>query len=46
LLSDVREDERGVSGGTRGKKVDAYKQERSVDRVTEHAEQLDIMRET
>jgi len=34
LLSDVREDERGVSGGTRGKKVDAYKQERALDRVT------------
>jgi len=25
LLSDVREDERNVSEGTRGKKVDAYK---------------------
>jgi hypothetical protein len=34
LLSDVREDERGVSGGTRGKKVDAYKQERALDRAT------------
>jgi hypothetical protein len=32
LLSDVREDERGVGGGTRGKKVDAYKQERALDR--------------
>jgi len=34
LLSDVRDDERDVSGGTRGKKVDAYKQEREVDLAT------------
>ncbi|KAF8501482.1 hypothetical protein F5888DRAFT_1801009 [Russula emetica] len=35
LLSDVREDELGVSGGTRGKKVDAYKQERALDGLVE-----------
>jgi hypothetical protein len=38
LLSDVRDDERGVSGGTRKKEVDAYKQERALDRSIELAE--------
>jgi hypothetical protein len=38
-LSDVREDERNVSGGTRGKKVDAYKQERVLDRAVGEVEE-------
>jgi len=38
LLSDVREDERNVSGGTRGRKVDAYKQERVLDRAVRDQE--------
>lgn len=42
LLSDVREDERGVSRDTRGKKkkVDAYKQEHALDRATGLGEDL------
>jgi hypothetical protein len=39
LLKDVREDERDVSEGTRGRKVDAYKQERELDRATNVATQ-------
>ncbi|KAI9450146.1 hypothetical protein BJY52DRAFT_1192049 [Lactarius psammicola] len=42
LLNDVREDERNVGAGTRGKKVDAYKQEREVDRVTDQASEDDV----
>jgi hypothetical protein len=38
LLSDVRDDERNVSGGTRGRKVDAYQQERALDRAIEDEE--------
>lgn len=41
LLSDVREDERNVRGGTRGRKVDAYKQERELDYATDLATQND-----
>jgi len=41
LQSDVREDERNVSEGTRGKKVNAYKQERELDRTTDLAIQDD-----
>jgi len=36
LLSD---DERNVSGGTRGRKVDAYKQERVLDRAVRDVEE-------
>jgi len=41
LLSDVRDDERDVSGTTRGREVDAYKQEREVDQVTDLATERD-----
>ncbi|KAH9999184.1 hypothetical protein BJV74DRAFT_174669 [Russula compacta] len=41
LLSDVREDERNVRGGTRGRKVDAYKQERELDDHPDLATQND-----
>lgn len=34
MLSDIREDERGVSGGTRWKEVDEYRRERALDRAT------------
>ncbi|CDO75793.1 hypothetical protein BN946_scf184934.g8 [Trametes cinnabarina] len=37
LLSSVSQDERDVSGRTRGKKVDAYKQERDVDQFLDEA---------
>jgi len=39
LLSDVREDERNVSGGTRGRKVDAYKQEHVLERAVRDQEE-------
>jgi hypothetical protein len=39
LVSDLRDDERIVSGGTRGK--DSSRQEREVDRVTDLASQGD-----
>jgi len=41
LLKDVREDERDVSEGTKGRKVDAYKQERELDRALNVAAQGD-----
>jgi hypothetical protein len=41
LVSDLRDDERNISRGTRGKKVDAYRQEREVDRATDLASQGD-----
>jgi hypothetical protein len=41
LMSDLHDDERNVSQGTRGKKVDAYKQEREVDRAVDLASQSD-----
>ncbi|KAI0671534.1 hypothetical protein C8Q78DRAFT_991162 [Trametes maxima] len=37
LLSSAAQDERGLSGRTRGKKVDAYKQERELDQSFEEA---------
>ncbi|KAI0259884.1 hypothetical protein BC834DRAFT_593041 [Gloeopeniophorella convolvens] len=40
-LADVRDNERNVRGGTRGKKVDAFKQEREVDRAVDLASQPD-----
>ncbi|KAI9057206.1 hypothetical protein FKP32DRAFT_1598306 [Trametes sanguinea] len=37
LLSSTTQDERDVSGRTRGKKVDAYKQERELDQFLDDA---------
>jgi hypothetical protein len=34
FVNDLRDDEWNVSGRTRGKKVDVYRQEREVDRST------------
>jgi hypothetical protein len=41
LMSDLRDDERNISGGTRGIKVDSYKQEREVDSAIDLASQGD-----
>ncbi|KAI0041697.1 hypothetical protein FA95DRAFT_667322 [Auriscalpium vulgare] len=43
LVSELREDEKNVSGYTRGRKVDAFKQERTVDRQAEEATEQDEM---
>ncbi|KAI0059209.1 hypothetical protein BV25DRAFT_1809549 [Artomyces pyxidatus] len=37
LVSELTEEERNVQGRTRGKKVDAFKQERAVDAAAEDA---------
>jgi hypothetical protein len=41
LMSDLHDDEKHISGGTRGIKVDSYKQEREVDRAVDLASQGD-----
>ncbi|KAH9972755.1 hypothetical protein BGW80DRAFT_1459502 [Lactifluus volemus] len=41
LTSDLRDDEKNIGGGTRGIKVDFYRQEREVDRAVDLASQGD-----